>query len=115
MKFTTVNGEERTLLQAAEAIEKEEELYTGQFFNIRGERQERCAVGVAMGVDSMLYQRDQKCWNFVTSTETLTIKIFHLDIISLNDNSTTNNFTPKQRAKFMASVFRQLAWAEGEI
>jgi len=123
-KFQTLGGSTRNLMDVAEAIELEGKLDTGLFINRTGER---CSLGVAYDYLPTDFHRPRdigECngWLLDGKLSGITLRLFGHHIYALNDLFEAGIDkhclqTQKARAKFMASVFRQLAWLDekGEL
>jgi len=120
--ITTLNGVTRNLMDIADAIEEEGKLGTGGF---RGDNNLRCAVGVAIDcpIDDDTYEKylakiESLGWGMHGKLSDTTNKYFGNSLIFVNDTYLDrlrhdgDIDKPQKRAKFMASVFRQLAWYE---
>jgi len=118
-EIQTLSGETRNLMDVAEAIELEGKLDTGRFISRIGER---CSLGVAYDylpsdIDTPRHTDECNGWILNDKLIDIIMKLFGHSIYYLNDVfekgiDQHSLKTQQTRAKFMASVYRQLAWLD---
>jgi len=109
--ITTLSGKTRTLMDIANAIEEEGELGTGSFYD-------HCVIGVAIDCPTDIPSDEPTKdtintlgWGMNNRLCEVFEKFFSNYPTDLNDSFGLIR-QREERAKFMASVFRQLAWYE---